>query len=87
MTKLNIKKIRKDFKFIQNHPNFTFLDSAATSLTPNRVVDAIEEYYYKYNTNIHSSDYFLGSETLEKFKEVRVKVGDTLVWLTVKEDK
>jgi cysteine desulfurase/selenocysteine lyase len=41
---LNVKNIKKDFSIFANNPGLTFLDSTATSLKPQSVIDKITEY-------------------------------------------
>ena len=53
-----------------------YLDSAATSLTPIPVTKAMEEYYNKYNANVHRGIYTISEEATSKYEEVRKKVAD-----------
>lgn len=43
----NLNKIRKDFKQLKD--GNIYLDTAATALKPKVVIDAIDEYYNKFN--------------------------------------
>lgn len=54
---LDVDKIRKDFPMIQNNPDLVYLDSAATSLKPQCVVDAVVDFYSKHTSNVHRGDY------------------------------
>lgn len=54
---LDVDKIRKDFPMIQNNPDFVYLDSAATSLKPQCVIDAVVDFYTKHTSNVHRGDY------------------------------
>lgn len=54
---LDVDKIRKDFPMIQNNPDLVYLDSAATSLKPQCVVDAVVDFYTKHTSNVHRGDY------------------------------
>lgn len=56
MNKIDIKDIRNYFPWFKNNPDYTYFDSAATSLKPQTVIDAITEYYEKYSTNPHNAD-------------------------------
>ena len=56
---LDVKKIRKDFpmldnKIMQGHP-LVYFDSAATSLKPRCVIEAMNDYYFNYFFNIINS--------------------------------
>lgn len=41
---LDVDKIRKDFPMIENNPDLVYLDSAATSLKPQCVIDAVVDF-------------------------------------------
>jgi len=70
-TKIDPKKIRTDFPFFKNNQQIVYLDTAATSLKPQVVIDAITDYYQKYSTNIHSQDYPLAVNTNDIFEDTR----------------
>jgi len=77
-TEIEIKDLsittRKDFPFYKNHPEMTYLDSAATSLTPQSVIEAISGYYNNYSVNIHRGVYKLSMAATDIFESVREKV-------------
>lgn len=54
---LDVDKIRKDFPMIENNPNLVYLDSAATSLKPQCVIDAVVDFYARHTSNVHRGDY------------------------------
>lgn len=54
---LDVDKIRKDFPMIENNPDLVYLDSAATSLKPQCVIDAVVDFYAKHTSNVHRGDY------------------------------
>lgn len=54
---LDVDKIRKDFPMIENSPDLVYLDSAATSLKPQCVIDAVVDFYAKHTSNVHRGDY------------------------------
>ena len=54
---LDVDKIRKDFPMIKNNPDLVYLDSAATSLKPQCVIDAVVDFYTKHTSNVHRGDY------------------------------
>lgn len=54
---LDVDKIRKDFPMIENNPDLVYLDSAATSLKPQCVIDAVVDFYTKHTSNVHRGDY------------------------------
>ena len=51
-----------------------YLDSASTSLTPKQVVEAMNEYYLKYNANTGRGAYRIAIEASTKVEEARGKV-------------
>ena len=67
-----MKKIKKDFKILEN--DLIYLDSAATSLTPNEVIETMSSYYLKYNANVHRGAYELSNQASEIFEESRKKI-------------
>ena len=65
--------IRKDFPFFKNN-NETYLDSAASSLKPKCVSDAISKYYLKYGSNIDRGIYQSAIEATIIYEESRNRV-------------
>lgn len=62
---LDVETIRQDFPTIQS--GSAYLDSAASSLTPTVVLDAMNEYYTHHRTNLHRGMHKLAMETARKF--------------------
>lgn len=76
---LDIKKIRKDFPILDRTVNskpLVYLDNAATSQKPNQVVDAIVDYYKRYNANVHRGIHTLSEEATAAYESVRDKIRD-----------
>ena len=71
---MDIEKIRNDFRILKN--NVIYFDSAATSLTPDLVVKAIENYYYNYNANIERGVYSYSQEASRDYEQAHSKVAD-----------
>ena len=75
---LDVDRIRTDFPILQRpvHGNkkLVYLDNAATSQKPKRVIDAISTYYTDYNSNIHRSVHQLAEQATEAFENTRDKV-------------
>jgi cysteine desulfurase/selenocysteine lyase len=69
--------IRKDFpilsRVIEGKP-LCYLDNAATSQKPKKVVDAISRFYLETNANVHRGVYHLSQEATDAFESVRGKV-------------
>ena len=77
---MDILKIRKDFKmlnhhFMQGHP-LIYFDNAATSLKPQCVLDAIQDYYQNYTSNVHRGDYDLSVQADKAYESAREVVAD-----------
>jgi cysteine desulfurase/selenocysteine lyase len=73
----NIDKIREDFPILKRRVNgrpLVYLDNAATSQTPQIVIDTIVDYYSNYNSNIHRGVHTLSQEATDKYEEARIKV-------------
>jgi cysteine desulfurase / selenocysteine lyase len=70
---LDVQKIRESFPIYQKHPKLVYLDTSATSLTPEPVLEKMNEYYREYGVNIHRGVYqlsYLATEEYEKAREV-----------------
>lgn len=65
----NVEEIRKDFEQLKE--GNIYLDSAATALKPNVVINAIKEYYIKFNGNSHSKMSIYGDKTSELIENTR----------------
>ena len=53
---------------------FVYLDSAATALTPQPVIEAVDHYYRDNSTNIHRGLYRLSEEATRIYEEGRARV-------------
>ena len=71
MTDKEVLKIKKDFPWFKNNPKLTYIDSSATSLKPKCVVEAVEDWYFKYCTNTHNTDSTFAYKTTEMVADVR----------------
>jgi len=77
----NIDSIRKDFPILDakvNGHNLIYLDNAATSQTPNCVIDSISDYYKTLNSNIHRGVHHLSQKATEKYENTRKKFKEHL---------
>lgn len=72
----SIHNIRSEFPLFRAHPDIAYLDSAATSLKPQAVIDAVSAYYTAYSANIHRGVYNIAEKASEAFEEVRGEVAD-----------
>ncbi|MEK6841204.1 MAG: aminotransferase class V-fold PLP-dependent enzyme, partial [Nanoarchaeota archaeon] len=69
--------IKKDFPILTRKINgnkLIYLDSAATSQKPKQVINALNEFYLKYNSNIHRAIHTLGEEATEMYENSRDNV-------------
>ncbi|HCO84147.1 MAG TPA: cysteine desulfurase CsdA [Arenibacter sp.] len=76
-TVLDILSIRKDFPILNRKVNgypLVYLDNAATSQTPQKVMDAIVDYYSRYNANIHRGVHTLSQEATDIYEQARQKI-------------
>ena len=64
---MDIERIRKDFPILET--GVIFFDSAATSLTPEQVVNAQNEYYHEFNANIARGVYEFSTIATERYEE------------------
>ncbi|MFQ6011645.1 MAG: aminotransferase class V-fold PLP-dependent enzyme, partial [Nitrososphaerales archaeon] len=73
---LDPETIRKDFPIFQQPMDkpMVYLDSAATSQRPSKVIDAEMEYYEKYNSNVHRGVYHISVEATEVYERARENV-------------
>ena len=77
----NIELIRNDFPILNTKVNgnqLIYLDNAATSQTPNCVIDSISDYYKTLNSNIHRGVHKLSQLATEKYEESRTKFKEHL---------
>lgn len=65
--------LKKDFPILENR-DIAYLDSGATSQKPLQVINAIEEFYKKYNANPHRGAYSLSIEATEAYENTRRKI-------------
>ncbi|MGB2397567.1 MAG: aminotransferase class V-fold PLP-dependent enzyme [Flavobacteriaceae bacterium] len=74
---LDIDKIRADFPILQRKVNkqpLIYFDNAATSQTPQVVIDTIVNYYAHYNANIHRGVHRLSQEATDAYEVARQKI-------------
>ncbi|ARV15719.1 aminotransferase class V-fold PLP-dependent enzyme [Polaribacter sp. SA4-12] len=74
---INVDKIREDFPILKRTVHgkpLVYFDNAATSQTPQIVIDAIVDYYSNYNANIHRGVHTLSQIATDKYEEARIKI-------------
>lgn len=75
---IDIKKIRQDFPIltrkVRDGKPLIYLDNAATTQKPKQVIDAIYDYYMRYNANVHRAAYQLAEEATKAYESARERV-------------
>lgn len=74
---LDVQKIREDFPILKREVNgkpLVYFDNAATSQTPQVVIDTIVNYYTHYNANIHRGVHTLSQEATDAYEIARKKI-------------
>jgi len=77
----NIESIRNDFPILNTKVNgnqLIYFDNAATSQTPNCVIDSISDYYKNLNSNIHRGVHKLSQLATDKYEQSRKKFKEHL---------
>jgi len=70
-------RVKDDFPVLARTAHgkpLVYLDSAATSQKPNQVIAAIDDYYRRYNANVHRAVYELGEESTREYEGAREKL-------------
>lgn len=71
---LNVNEIRKDFPILKT--GIIYLDSTASSLTPEPVVDRMLQYYHEYRANVERGVHRLSTRASEEYEAARKKAAD-----------
>jgi cysteine desulfurase / selenocysteine lyase len=74
---MDVKEIRKQFPILDQEVNghpLVYLDSAATSQKPVSVIEAMNDYYRGYNSNVHRGVHTLGTRATDGYEGAREKV-------------
>ncbi|XXM70467.1 cysteine desulfurase [Lysinibacillus sphaericus] len=74
---MDVKEIRKHFPILDQEVNghpLVYLDSAATSQKPISVIEAVNDYYRGYNSNVHRGVHTLGTRATDGYEGAREKV-------------
>ncbi len=74
----DVESVRADFPILQqeHHPgvSLVYLDNAATSQKPVQVIDALDDYYRRYNANVHRGIHRLSEEATAAYEGARIKL-------------
>lgn len=74
LSSFDVARIRKDFPTLHQEvygKPLIYFDNGATSQKPQQVIDAINQYYSKENSNIHRGVHHLSQIATEKYEESR----------------
>ncbi|WP_334126991.1 cysteine desulfurase [Empedobacter brevis] len=74
---IDIQQIRSQFPILEREVNgkpLVYLDNGATSQKPKVVLDVLDEYYEKYNANVHRGIHTLSQEATDLMEESRRKI-------------
>jgi cysteine desulfurase/selenocysteine lyase len=73
-----VESVRLDFPILQqdHHPGtpLIYLDNAATSQKPRQVIEAMDDYYRRYNANVHRGIHKLSEQATTAYEEARIKI-------------
>lgn len=75
----DIQKIRSQFPILDRKVNdkpLVYFDNAASSQKPQIVLDALAEYYTKYNANVHRGIHTISQEATQMMENSREKIKD-----------
>src|SRR5579859_3380914 len=66
------ERVRQDFPIFET--GIAYLDSANTAQRPRPVLDAMQDYFTRYNSNIHRAAYKIAEEATERYEGTRAIV-------------
>lgn len=73
------RRIKSDFPTLDqkiNGKQLVYLDNAATTQKPYTVIEAVDKYYKKTNSNIHRGVHTLSQKATEKYENTRLKIAN-----------
>ena len=71
---LDVNAVRAYFPVINKNPKLSYLDSAASSLKPQPVIDTITSYYENLGVNVHRGVYDLSYKATDLYEGARAKI-------------
>ena len=71
---MDVEKIREDFPILRT--GIIYLDNAASSLTPEQVLEKMLEYYHEYRANVERGVHHLSQRASEEYEKAHRKVAD-----------
>ncbi len=76
---LDVERIRADFPILEREVDgkqVVYLDNAATTHTPEPVVEAMSDYYRRYNANVHRGIHHLSQEASVAYEDAHDRVAE-----------
>ena len=76
---MDVEKIRKEFPILHQQVNgrdLVYFDNAATNQKPQRVINALIEYYTGFNANIHRGIHTLAEKATKAYEQTRETAKD-----------
>ncbi|SNZ17185.1 cysteine desulfurase / selenocysteine lyase [Natronoarchaeum philippinense] len=77
---LDVERIREDFPILQRRVGddvqVVYLDNAATTQTPEQVIDVFGDYYRGYNANVHRGIHHLSQEASIAYEEAHDRMAE-----------
>lgn len=73
----DVEEVRRDFPILNREVEgkpLMYLDNAATSQKPASVINAVADYYSRYNANIHRGVYSISMEASAAYENARINV-------------
>jgi cysteine desulfurase/selenocysteine lyase len=78
---LDVEAIRKDFPILRRRirgKSLAYLDNAATTQKPKKVIETLDRFYRNTNANIHRAIHTLGEESTLAYEQTRDKVASLI---------
>jgi cysteine desulfurase/selenocysteine lyase len=77
--RLDPEKLRSDFPILDRQVHdrpLVYFDNAATTQKPRQVIDALRDYYERYNANVHRGIHALSEEATAAYESARKRIAD-----------
>jgi cysteine desulfurase/selenocysteine lyase len=78
-TALDVERIRRDFPILEREfggEQLVYLDNAATTQTPDAVIDTIADYYRETNANVHRGLHHLSQEASVAYEDAHDRLAE-----------
>ena len=75
----DVERIRADFPILKRQVNgrpLVYLDNAASSQKPQRVIDSLVDFYTNHNANVHRGVHTLSVEATEMYEAARERIAE-----------